>query len=563
MMIRRSCSCGRPSARNPPASGWLKPIDVGMSTLAKRKLAFMAEAAARRNTARLVESPAESWRGGASSGWALATRGPLHLVQGPPGTGKTWTATQVVRGILVREPFARILVCAKEHLALNHLALELGKALAGEPLFAQPRLVRVLRDRKVQEVLVGEAEQLRKTALADVAGKAVWSSRRPPGTEAVWGWLEQTRKGLDAPWIGEAARQEASIVCCTTTDPWLVDLLDDPDRSAFDWLVIEEAGKCYLSDLVAPMALARQWLLIGDHKQLPPYQLREVQAHLERIQRIPDDRLALEPDAADLRAARRLFPEIAGDALLTAWLQPFRRLFEEAEREAGRAMMLRGQWRLERRLSNLVGQTFYGAPFEHCKPERAWPKPTSAWLDGRHDLLWIDTPPAVENRRFAEEHAEGRSLRNQGEVEVIVALLRSVFRDLGKLSLAVLTPYQGQKELLRDQLARLGKLPDGRSPAALVHTTDEFQGKEKDIILLSLVRNNDRPTTRGRWGFVLDPARLNVMFSRARQVMAVVGCAQHVARTTFGAENEALPLLVDGFRAHARCVSWNDPGVPR
>jgi AAA domain len=558
-----------PLGVEPPQSGWLKPVDVGTSTLAKRKLAFMGAAIDRRGTARLIESPEQSWRSPELAGWPLATRGPLHLVQGPPGTGKTWTATQAARWILGREPFARILVCAREHLALNHLAMELVKALASEPVRVEPCLVRVLRERKVEDLLVGESAGLR-TAVADVAGKAVWSSRRPAGTEALWSLLEQRRKGLDAPWVAEAARREASIVCSTTTDPWLVDLLDDPDGGAFDWLVVEEAGKCYLSDLVAPMAAARQWLLIGDHKQLPPYQLRQVQAHLARIRDVRDEDLATEPDAADLRAARRLAPDIARDAQLAGWLQPFRLLFETAE-QAGRAVVLRGQRRLQRSLSDLVGRTFYGAPFDHQKPERTWPRPSSSWLDGRHELLWIDTPPAMEDRRFGEEPAEGRSLRNRGEAEVIAGLVRSIFRDLDSISLAVLTPYQGQKDLLCAELARLGKLRDGRSAARVVHTTDEFQGKEADIVLLSLVRNNDRPTVRGRWGFVLDPARLNVMFSRARQVMAVVGCREHVARTTFATPgdggqpgtDDVLPALVDGFRACARCVSFRELGVMR
>ncbi len=544
-----------PHGRLLPERGWLKPVDIGTSTLAKRKLTFIAEGASRRSTARLLDRPEASWDSLPTDGWPLATSGPLHLVQGPPGTGKTWTATETVRWILEREPFARILVCAREHLALNHLAQQLRLRVGVRGAGLPPLLVRVLPDRKARDILVGDVADL-QGACAEPLGRSLWRSRHPEATPAAWGWVERQRGGLDAPWVAESARQEASLVCCTTTDPWLVEQLDDVRGAVFDWLIVEESGKCYLSDLIAPMALARQWLLIGDHKQLPPYQLREVAENLERVQRATPEQLARGADTRDLLDARRMHPEVATDRAIGAWLQPFKHLFELAEKAPGRAVTLRSQWRMERPLSDLVGETFYEAPFEHRKPARDWTRPTHRWLDGRHDLVWIDTPTARDAARFGDEPAEGRSLRNQGEAEVIANLLKTFARrDLERISLAVLTPYQGQKDLLRARL-------EGFADPAIVFTTDEFQGKERDIIVLSLVRNNDRPTPRGRWGFVLDAPRLNVMFSRARQVMAVVGCAAHVAQTGL-ADNDPLAAVVAGFRARATCIAWRDvDGAP-
>lgn len=544
-----------PHGRVLPERGWLKPVDIGTSTLAKRKLTFIAEGTARRSTARLLDRPEGSWESSAVEGWPLATSGPLHLVQGPPGTGKTWTAVEVVRWILDREPFARVLVCAREHLALNHLAQQLRLRLAERGAGLPPLLVRVLPDRKAREIFVGDVADL-QDACAEPLGRSQWQARRPQASPSAWGWVEAQRGGLDAPWVAESARQEASLLCCTTTDPWLVEQLDDAHGAAFDWLIVEESGKCYLSDLIAPMALARQWLLIGDHKQLPPYQLREVAENLERVQRATPEQLLRGADTRDLLDARRLHPEVATDRAAAAWLQPFKHLFELAEQTPTRAVTLRDQWRMERPLSDLVGETFYGAPFEHRKPSRDWPRPTHRWLDGRYDLLWIDTPTARDDARFGDEPAEGRSLRNPGEADVVAGLLRAFMRgDLGRISLAVLTPYQGQKDLLRARI-------EGFADPAVVFTTDEFQGKERDVIVLSLVRNNDRPTPRGRWGFVLDAPRLNVMFSRARQVMAVVGCTAHVTQTGL-AGDDPLAAVVSGFRARATCVAWRDVGGAR
>ena len=544
-----------PLGRDLPARGWLKPVDVGTSTLARRKLAFITEGTARRSIARLLDHPERSWDTPIPGPWPLATSGPLHLVQGPPGTGKTWTATEVVRWILGREPFARILVCAREHLALNHLAQQLRRRLADAPETLPPLLVRVLPDRKAGTVLVGVVADLQEVR-AETLGRSLWRARRGEIPSTAWQWVEARRGGLDAPWVAESARAEASVVCCTTTDPWLVEQLGDADGAVFDWLIVEEAGKCYLSDLVAPMALARQWLLIGDHKQLPPYQLREVGENLRLIQRATPAQLQRGADTRSLLDARSLHPEVATDGAIDGWLQPFKHLFELAERRPGRAVTLRSQWRMERPLSDLVGATFYGAPFEHRKPRCDWARPAHRWLDGRHDLLWIDTPVGREVARFGDEPAEGRSLRNPGEAEVVANLLRTLSRqDLGRASIAVLTPYQGQKDLLRARL-------EGFVDPAMVFTTDEFQGKERDIIVLSLVRNNDRPTPRGRWGFVLDAPRLNVMFSRARQVMAVVGCATHVSQTGL-ADTEPLTAIVGGFRTRATCLSWRDVGGAR
>ena len=126
-------------------------------------------------------------------------------------------------------------------------------------------------------------------------------------------------------------------------------------------------------------------------------------------------------------------------------------------------------------------------------------------------------------------------MMNPGEISKTIDILSKIGKDVDPEDIAILTPYNGQKNALIKQLEANTQT---EVFADRVHTVDEFQGKEADLILISLVRNNLNTIAGRRWGFLLDPPRLNVMFSRAKRQMVVIGCSEFVRQTGFDEDND-------------------------
>ena len=150
----------------------------------------------------------------------------------------------------------------------------------------------------------------------------------------------------------------------------------------------------------------------------------------------------------------------------------------------------------------------------------------------------------------ATEDAQKRGLRdNRLELGTVVAYLRKLRPTGTPLDLVVLTPYNAQKSLLLgspELRAACERLTD-RPFEELVRTTDEYQGRESELVVLSLVRNNS--LGQRAWGFMAEPERLNVMLSRARYRLVVVGCTAHVDR--HAVENPWLAKVLEAWRTEA------------
>ena len=117
------------------------------------------------------------------------------------------------------------------------------------------------------------------------------------------------------------------------------------------------------------------------------------------------------------------------------------------------------------------------------------------------------------------------------------------------MDVVILTPYIGQRDLIREMLQGVGSDIE-------VHTVDGFQGKEREFVVLSLVRNNDKSAAR-RWGFVRDARRLNVALSRAREGLVVLCSLKHLAGSSFSDDEMHLGRSIRAI-SEASCVSWGD-----
>lgn len=265
---------------------------------------------------------------------------------------------------------------------------------------------------------------------------------------------------------GNAAIANADVVLATCVASGGETL----SKLIFEMVLIDETAQSTEPSCLVPLAHGcRQLVLVGDHRQLRPTVVSD-------------------------EAMRR------GLSLS---------LFERLVRHGVVPLMLDTQYRMHRSLAEFVSARFYRGKLLSGTADEARPPPSGVpWPRRGCAAALIDTATA--------EEGIGESKRNPGEALIVTKLLRSILGagDLAPSDIGVVTPYAAQVALIRQHTAAL---PGGR--AIEVMTVDGFQGREKELILFSAVRCN----RAGHLGFVSDARRLNVMLTRARRGLVVVG----------------------------------------
>ena len=204
---------------------------------------------------------------------------PSYFVQGPPGVGKTRLVTELVARYFKEDATARLLLSAQSHQALDHLLAETEKAL-GENEVESLLTVRCRpRDHQGAE---GPFDLRRQSR--EILGGLLTSGLVQSAPQYLRDKLESLHGSLAEPGFeGGAVRRRpadrafealllrsANVVFASTNSADLERLIDE--RAQFDWAIVEEAGKATGVELVPPLLLSHRRLLIGDHKQLPPFQ---------------------------------------------------------------------------------------------------------------------------------------------------------------------------------------------------------------------------------------------------------------------------------------------------
>jgi hypothetical protein len=550
----------QPDSPRIPNEGYLSTTQTGDLAVIKRKRMFAPFAAKHQALVPFLHAPkpsapvdAPTLQRSELDAAILATRG-LFTVQGPPGTGKTYLATQVVTKLLHAQPGARILVCAKEHFALNHILTTITTKLREQGLAF--RAYRAMSRSRIDR-LKASGEELPPYLPPEVQREV---AELPFAREAHLFSAFATAIGKDHDLRSRSlGAQAANLFFATTLDASLLELMES---AGFDLVIVEEAGKCYPSELLHALALARCALLIGDQNQLPPYQEQRTQQHLRAINDAIGNATRNPAFGESLQA--RFGPEAVrllrfNDDVTehSEWLRPFQTLYDRAAQRSPASaqqptrFMLNEQFRMERPLSDLIGKVFYGAPFVHRKTASS---PLCGRLPAALDvpLLWLFTPPCGKVPSAAEDQPLRRS---RYELQVLRGYLRSIPAG-PQMDLVLLTPYNAHKDLLiADPVIDAECLRlSGRPAAKIVRTTDEYQGREAELTVLSLVRNNQQQ--RGAFGFMTAPERLNVMFSRARYRQVVIGCADLIRQH----QSEA-PYLAQVLRAYEEAAA--DPASAR
>jgi superfamily I DNA and/or RNA helicase len=400
----------------------------------------------------------------------------LMLVHGPPGTGKTTVLVELIRRAAARGE--KVLASAPSNLAVDNLVERLVAAgidvvRVGHPARVLPAVVDHTLDQKtkahpqaqIAAELVDQAIRLR----ADARKR---KQRRGPGRFSEARAQEREARELlsEARELEDRAElavlEKAQVVLATLTGIESRPL----EGRRFALAVVDEATQAVEPAVYLALLRAGRAVLAGDHKQLPP--------------------TVLASDAQELS----------------------RSLFERLAEAAPQAMItLLEQHRMNERIMRYPSDALYGGKL------RAHPAVAGHAIDDA-PLELIDTA----GRGFEDETPpESDSRRNEGEAGLVAAEVRKLLQHLAPRDIAVISPYDAQVQRLRQLLDDVAELE--------IDTVDGFQGREKEAVVVSLVRSNPD----GELGFVADIRRINVALTRARKKLIVVGDSATVSRHPF------------------------------
>ncbi len=419
--------------------------------------------------------------------WALSAK-ELALIHGPPGTGKTTTVVELIRQAIRRGE--KVLACAPSNLAVDNLLQRL--VAAGERVVRIGHPARVLAELRARtlDVLVAEhndvqvARKLVKDARALFRKAGKYTRAKPAAGEKRA--LRDEAKALlsDARRLEHSAVQHvldtADVICATTTG---LDAQLLGDR-VFDWVVIDEACQSTEPPCWIPLQRADRVVLAGDHCQLPP-------------------------------------TVISSDAQRQGFgVSLFERIVKLQGPTVARRLDL--QYRMHQQISDFSSAEFYEqglVAHESVAAHRLCDLSDITTLPlTETPLEFIDTAGAGHDE---QNEPDGESLFNPGEAEVVERLLQSLVEaGVPAGDIAIITPYAAQVRWLR-QLMTIDGLE--------VDTVDGFQGREKEAVIISLVRANPR----GEIGFLGDKRRMNVAWTRARRKLIVVGDSATLANEPF------------------------------
>ncbi|WP_294772713.1 AAA domain-containing protein [Prevotella sp.] len=406
----------------------------------------------------------------------------VAVVHGPPGTGKTTTLVEAIFETLRRE--SQVLVCAQSNMAVDWISEKL--------VDRGINVLRIGNPTRVNDKMLSFTYERRFEAHPDYP--QLWSIRKAIRE------LRQQRKHADS-WhqkmdrlksratelelrIRSSLFGEARVIASTLTGAANRVL----EGEKYSTLFIDEAAQALEAACWIAIRKAGRVILAGDHCQLPP-----------TVKSI----MALKGGLGKTLMARIV------------------------ENKPETVTLLKMQYRMNEQIMKFSSEWFY-----HGMVESAPTVSHRGILDYDTPMMWIDTAECDGKEEFVGENF-GRI--NRAEAELTLQTLQQYLEKIGKqrileesIDVGIISPYRAQVQLLRKELRKREFFRPYRH-LLTVNTVDGFQGQERDIILISLVRSNDG----GDIGFLRDLRRMNVAITRARMKLIILGSSETMTSHPF------------------------------
>lgn len=406
------------------------------------------------------------------------------IVHGPPGTGKTTTLVEAISEVLRREP--QVMVCAQSNTAVDWICQQLSdRGIA---------VLRIGNPSRVTETMLANTYEHRFESHPDYPD--LWQIRR-----SIRQLYSQPRKARGENFHQKIARlreradeiemrirhtlfDQSRVIACTLTGAANQLLVGQHYHTLF----IDEAAQALEAACWIPLQRVDRVILAGDHQQLPP--------------------TIKSPEAMRAGLGRTLMEQVA-------------------QRKPEVVRLLRVQYRMNEALMRFSSEWFYQGLLEAAPEVRH-----RSLLDDVDDpLVWIDTPTEAAEQFVGSSY--GRI--NKTEASLTLQALHHYVERLGRhrliaerVDFAIISPYRAQVQYLRN-LVRHDEMLRPLRKQITVNTVDAFQGQERDVVMVSLVRSNEQ----GQIGFLSDLRRMNVAITRARFKLIILGSKDTLCQHKF------------------------------
>lgn len=495
---------------------------------------------------------------------------PLFLLQGPPGVGKTYLVGDLVRRRFEDDPIARMLLSAQSNSAIDHLMKEVLGIFAGFDEDARPLMVRarpaddddssgeleidVQADKRLQDLSESPLVSAASEPIAQKISALAEARRTQVGRQRTRG-AGSRRVSAELRAFEGMILRAANLVFATTNSAAVDRLIEE--QALFDWTIIEEAGKATGGELLSPLLLSHRRLMIGDHKQLPPFDVDAISRLLSSTESVRevvglvDDFVSrylkdprIDETLEEIAASGEDFGRTCSEALsLLTLFETYveRELGRQKKRDQGMriARRLNEQYRMHPAIARIVSRCFYDGELRtNAKQETKFLSEAGPVRSINASIL-PDAPIVFVDMPFGRAEAPGgRSGErappwwNPDECAAVIRILELIgTREGTRPSLAVLSPYWQQVRRMErsisqhrnGKLAGLSQFNPAIDSQTFSGTVDSFQGGEADAVVVSLVRNNHHASPSRALGFLRDNRRMNVLLSRAKWRLVVVG----------------------------------------
>ena len=432
----------------------------------------------------------------------------VAIVHGPPGTGKTTTLIEAIIETLQRE--TQVMVCAPSNVAVDWISEQLSRRgvnvlRIGNPLRISDEMLDCSYERRfASHPLYSDLWAIRRELHRSPEGKSPSAATRKH-LAALRDRATQLEVRIQADIF-----MQARVVACTLIGSAYAIL----DRRRFSTLFIDEAAQALEPACWAAIRKCDRVVMGGDHCQLPP--------------------TVKSPEALRGGLDRTLMQRV---------VQAHPRCVTQLDI----------QYRMHRDIMAFPSRWFYHGRLQAA--EEAAHRMVSP-LDT--PLTWIDTS---ENSKFGIQNSELRtksgSLTNAQEARLVIHTLRDYIDMVSpqkveseRIDFGIITPYRGQARLIR-RLLKMQHYFRKLKRHITVGTVDGFQGQERDVIVISLVRDN----AEGQIGFLRDLRRMNVAMTRARMKLIIVGNAATLSRHRF------YRALIEHIKQHGDMVTVQPPAA--
>ncbi|ORE05724.1 P-loop containing nucleoside triphosphate hydrolase protein [Rhizopus microsporus var. microsporus] len=414
----------------------------------------------------------------------------IALVHGPPGTGKTYTLVEIIRQLVVNQG-QRVLVCGPSNISVDNLVERLAQhrlqvVRVGHPARVLPTVIDHTLDVITRTCDSGRIVADIRKEMDDTLAK-IGKSKNRAERRAMYSLMKDLRKDyrVRERKVIDEVLTNAQVTISTLNGAASRNMMN----REFDVVVIDEATQALEAECWIALLKAKKAILAGDHLQLPP----TVKSPIKIQTSLKSKGLSTDTDLTTTLFDRLL--AMYGDRIkrmLTVQYRMHKKIMEFSSKELYENKLVADESVAEHVLADLP-------EVEHTENTES-------------PIVMIDTSDTGLSHEVTDDAQEEQSKANELEVQLAVQHVKALLEDgLQEDQVGIITPYAFQVSKLRREIRE-------HWPGIEIGTVDGFQGREKEAIILSLVRSNEM----GEVGFLAEKRRLNVAMTRAKRHLCVI-----------------------------------------